>query len=538
MTTSKYRFHLIATVVFLWFAVNDARAETLPADSLTQTENEYAQEFFPHIYPGRHILTRPELPDSADVARAARKHFWRGAAETVGLNLALWSYDRYIQHGEFAYISWETIKENFRHGFEWDDDYLGTNMFAHPYNGSQYFNAGRSNGYGFYGSLLFAAGGSAMWELFMEKEYPSTNDIIATPIGGAALGEVLYRGSDLVLDDRSTGWERFGREAAAFVLDPMRGLTRIFSGDAWRTRETSGRVFGIPPISVEASAGYNLLSIHNNQNTNLSGGALEIAVEYGDRYAISTSRPYDYFSFLLELNFMKTQPLLNRVEIQGRLFSQRLIDSRDWDLTIGMYQHFDYFDSDTIRNRPVVDNSFAPCDVPYKFGTPASAGVGAMTRFIPPGRSWQIEGQLHFNGVFLGGILTDYYRDYHRNYNWGSGFGVKASVSWALANHRIIIDAANQFYQIYTWGGYNQNNMTEEGLEDVMGDASRSWFNHLECQVNYRLWQRLYLSVGVDYYLRQTNYSDHTVSGDFYSTHTPIIRSNQFGFHAMLTYKI
>lgn len=30
-----------------------------------------------------------------------------------------------------------------------------------------------------------------MWELFMECEYPSTNDIIATPIGGAALGEVF-----------------------------------------------------------------------------------------------------------------------------------------------------------------------------------------------------------------------------------------------------------------------------------------------------------------------------------------------------------
>ncbi len=64
-----------------------------------------------------------------------------------------------------------------------DNDHLNTNMFAHPYNGSLYFNAGRSNGYNFWQSELFAIGGSAMWEMFMECEYPSTNDIIATPIG-------------------------------------------------------------------------------------------------------------------------------------------------------------------------------------------------------------------------------------------------------------------------------------------------------------------------------------------------------------------
>ena len=62
----------------------------------------------------------------------------------------------------------------------------------------------------------FAIGGSAMWEMFMECEYPSTNDIIATPIGGAAIGEVLYRTSDMITDDRATGGERFGRGVRRF----------------------------------------------------------------------------------------------------------------------------------------------------------------------------------------------------------------------------------------------------------------------------------------------------------------------------------
>lgn len=126
-----------------------------------------------------------------DTTDCRKKHFWKAAGETFGLNVGLWAFDRYVLKGHYSYISLKTIKANFKHGFDWDNDHLSTNMFAHPYHGSLYFNAGRANGFNFWQSELFALGGSAMWELFMESEYPSKNDIIATPIGGAALGEVF-----------------------------------------------------------------------------------------------------------------------------------------------------------------------------------------------------------------------------------------------------------------------------------------------------------------------------------------------------------
>ena len=217
-------------------------AAILPAYSQIDTDTLEKADTLSVIYSGKlrfktHTLSREVVPpDSIDVARYRKKHFWRAAGETVGFNIGLWAFDRYVLDGHYAYISWSTIKENFRHGFEWDDDHLHTNMFDHPYNGSIFFNAGRSNGYNFWQSELFAIGGSAMWEMFMECEYPSTNDIIATPVGGAAIGEVLYRASDLIIDDRASGGERFGRELAAFVVNPMRGLTRIFSGDAWKAQ--------------------------------------------------------------------------------------------------------------------------------------------------------------------------------------------------------------------------------------------------------------------------------------------------------------
>lgn len=488
---------------------------------------------------GRHLVALPELPDSADVSRLQEKHFWRAGAETVGFNLGLWAFDRYVLDGHFAYISWNSIKENFKHGFEWDNDHLHTNMFDHPYNGSIFFNAGRSNGFNFWQSELFAIGGSAMWEMFMECEYPSTNDIIATPIGGAAIGEVLYRTSDLILDDRAGGGERFGREAAAFVVNPMRGLTRIITGDAWRRRPSSGRRFGIPPISVELSLGGKLLTLWDNDEATRAGVAAEINIEYGDRFAEKTETPYDYFSFLMEIQGVKTQPLLSRVEIEGRLLSKSIVDKKMVKASIGLYQHFDFFDSDTIKRREPSRSLLFPCVVPYKLGAPASVGGGVMARYTPH-PDYSIDAYAHANGLVLAGILTDFYRDYHRNYNWGSGFSIKAGINASLFKNRLSVQLANQYYKIYTWNGYDPNadwSTTPEGKPvNIQGDKSRSSFNHLEAALKYRIWKRLHLSAGMDFYWRSTRYTDMQVTEGRVVTMYPRVESKQIGAHLMLTY--
>ncbi len=215
-------------------------------------------------------------PDSADVAYYGKKHFWRAGAEVIGFNTGLWAFDRFVQKGDFAYISFNTIKENFKHGFIWDNDQLGTNTFLHPYNGSLYYAAGRSNGFNYWQSELFAIAGSALWELFMECEYPSTNDVIATPIGGAVLGETLFRASDAVLDDRSGGLERFEREFAAFILSPMRGINRLVTGQAWRRRATPGRMFGTPNIAMQMSLGVKMMAFQGRMRSPYPGAVMQL----------------------------------------------------------------------------------------------------------------------------------------------------------------------------------------------------------------------------------------------------------------------
>ncbi|MDE6741504.1 MAG: DUF3943 domain-containing protein [Muribaculaceae bacterium] len=508
--------------------------------------NKWHRGGYRHRVPYRHIVSTPIVPDSVDMVYHEKKHFWRAAAEVFGMNMGLWAFDRYALEGQYAYISWETIKENFRHGFEWDNDHLNTNMFAHPYNGSIFYNAGRSNGFNYWQSELFAIGGSAMWELFMEREYPSTNDIIATPIGGAALGEVFYRASDLVLNDRATGGERIGREVAAFILDPMRGITRIVSGQAWRKRATSGRRFGLPPISIEASIGARMLTMIETSGYSF-GPAAEINIEYGDRFEETTKVPYDYFSFNIELQALHTQPLLSRIEIMGRLMSKEIIDQEKVNMNIGLYQHFDFFDSDTIRQEK--QSELIPETVPYKLGVPASAGGGMMIRYIPDSRM-SIDGFTHLNLVALAGVSTDFYRDYHRNYSWGTGFSLKAGVNWALANDKVSVKLANQLYWVRTHNNFDSRYtwmMRPNGMAVELdgGDNGITTFDHLEASVNYRLRKNLYLSVGLDFYERHTHYPDMRIS--FYDSTNDNLpfswtdgfysKSQQLGTHVMATYK-
>ncbi len=459
------------------------------------------------------------LADTADLRYYGKKHFWRAAAETVGFNIGLWAFDRYIQKGDFAYISLNSIKENFRHGFIWDNDKLGTNTFLHPYNGSLYYNAGRANGFNFWQSELFAIGGSVMWELFMECEYPSTNDIIATPIGGAVLGEVFFRASDALLDDTSGGWERFGREAAAFIISPMRGINRIVMGDAWRRRVTTGRVFGNPRFGIQVSLGYKMMEFQGHFNDLMHGFTAQIDMEYGDRFQVKSTRPYDYFTVSAELAAMKSQPILSSLEMKGRLLAREIFKNHRSHVSIGLYQHFDFFDSDTIDG---LDR------VPYKLGIPASVGGGMMFRDVEE-RQWRFDAYAHVNGVILGSILSDHYRVDERNYNWASGFSVKAGANLVFNGDKLSFSFHHHFYRLFSMKGYRAGtDLDEENPKtlNVQGDHSCASFNVSEFRANVKLWRNIYATLSLMNYARSTRYRDF-----------PRQSSSSMSLRTMLTYK-
>lgn len=471
--------------------------------------------------PISHTIVPPVLPDSADLSYYRQPHFGQAAATIAGLNVGVWAFDRYVSKGDFAYISANSVKENFRHGFIWDNDLMGTNMFLHPYHGNLYFNSARSNGFNFWQSSLFAFGGSAMWELFMECEYPSTNDIVATPVGGTAIGEVFYRASDIVLNDTRTGWRRFGLEAAAFVLSPMRGLTRIINGDAWRKRSTPGRQFGIPNVAVELSSGTRIIELKDELFDSGIGATLQCNIEYGDRFDESdNAKPYDYFTFNAEINYNSSQPSLGELNIVGRLISRELLEHPDYKLSLGMYQHFDYYDSDTISD--------VSSTVPYKLGVPASLGCGLL--YLDKKRGdYAFDAYFHGNAVILGAVLSDYYKVDDRNYNLASGFSLKSGINMAFKKDRFSLAGSYEYYRLFTWKGYPEDidwNDYNPRTLNAQGDKSVATFGVATLRSDLRLWRHLYFTAQIAHYYRSTHYKDY-----------PSVKSSTGAGELMLTYK-
>ncbi|MDP9047301.1 MAG: DUF3943 domain-containing protein [Bacteroidota bacterium] len=99
---------------------------------------------------------------------------WKPALEVLGNNVFTWSIDRFLLNADFSHIGPSTWKYNIQKGWEWDADRFGVNFVAHPYSGSMYFNAARSQGYNYFQSVPFAVGGSLMWEYLAKIPGPLT----------------------------------------------------------------------------------------------------------------------------------------------------------------------------------------------------------------------------------------------------------------------------------------------------------------------------------------------------------------------------
>ena len=129
-----------------------------------------------------------------------------------------------------AKITPKTWWANMEQGWVWDLDDFTVNQIGHPYQGNNYFNAGRANGLSFYESAAVTAFGSATWEYFGETNHASLNDFINTTLGGIALGEMFHRAAWLVRDTHATGRGRLWNEIGATVDRSGHGREPVHHG--------------------------------------------------------------------------------------------------------------------------------------------------------------------------------------------------------------------------------------------------------------------------------------------------------------------
>ncbi|MHC2993881.1 hypothetical protein OB13_20715, partial [Pontibacter sp. HJ8] len=118
------------------------------------------------LFPDATLPTHPTGVVQTDSANSKRAPLWKPAVQVIGVNALFMGFNRYVTKADYGYVSPSTWKRNLRSEPEWDTDEFGINFLGHPYQGTLYFNAARSQGYNYWQSLPFAVGGSLTWEYF------------------------------------------------------------------------------------------------------------------------------------------------------------------------------------------------------------------------------------------------------------------------------------------------------------------------------------------------------------------------------------
>jgi hypothetical protein len=351
------------------------------------------------------------------------------AAGAFLANFLPWALNEFIPGRadlKISQLSPRSWWRNLETGWQWDDNAVSVNFFAHPYQGSLYYNAARSNGYGYWTGLAVAAAGSFHWECCGETHYMSVNDWVNTSFGGAAVGEVLYRLSSMVLDNQATGKERLGREAAAFVLAPTRGFTRMVSGNTRRVYENPSNPRDRVPEQVQTMVTVGIRGAESTRSARGGDldeafdphGFLEVDVTSGRLASLDRQKPFDYFTVSSQINLIKGRAI-GELRIHGSLWHRTLSESENTTSKLLLMQDFDYEDNPA-----------------FERGGQAFSLLHHQERRFSPDNvlTWGVGG----GWTLLGGVRSELgllsevegIRERYREYDFGTGPNAYLQSSW------------------------------------------------------------------------------------------------------------
>jgi hypothetical protein len=361
--------------------------------------------------PGEPPVLAPVDYGATPSERSAGNFLWP-LLDVIGINLTLWSIP-YVMGVPFAQITPKVWKENLQNGFQWDDNEFEVNQFAHPYQGGMYFTTARVNGLTFWEAVPYTMFGSAMWEFFLETEQPSTNDWMTTTWGGFLFGESLYRLSNRVLDDSTSGSTRFWKEFAGFAINPVNGLDRLISGQAWAD--------GPPGIQAELSVNLRV----GADGIGLSDGTgwgktfrAWIRFDYGDPYAKPELRvPFEAFNIAAQLS-ASSKIFGQGVDATGFLLGRRFsLGERDVNL-FAWALNFEYLTNGTTKVFTRESEGV------YQLGE-MGTGPAWLSR-VALGGGLSLDSELDLLAVPTGAITSPYAKyEANRSYDYGLGGALK-----------------------------------------------------------------------------------------------------------------
>ena len=396
-------------------------------------------------------LPLPPADDRRDGWGVRRSWGW-ATAEMFAINWGAAMFNEYARDANFNQISPRSFWENIETGFTYDDNEFKTNQLIHPFNGATYYNSARANGIGFWGSSAMSLAGAFVWECCGETHPISFNDMVSTGIGGIARGELMHRVSSLILNNTKRGAGRHAREAAALLVNPVRGFNRAVSGDWGEVKGNPVDPYDWrPDFHLDVRLGARVIgegeSITENTNTY---GLIEAAISYGDPWDPDNRKPFDRFDAITQTN-LGDKTRVGRLLIRGDLFSKLLGKNH----SLAFQQDFDYVDNEA-----------------YEYGG-QSLGPALLSRF-ELSETTQLWSRLQAYGIVLGAVnsqlsfLADVANQERiREYDYGPGVGGAVEL-YLMRKYRPLLTARYRYSYISVSNGsiYNSDE-TSAGLDST-----------------------------------------------------------------------
>jgi hypothetical protein len=382
--------------------------------------------------------------------------YLKAALDVILVNGLIWAIDRHVMQFDYSMINLSTIKENLQKGFLYDDDGFYMNQLLHPFHGSLNFNAARSEGVDYWFCIPYTFAGSLLWELFLEAERPSTNDLITTTMGGTLLGETSHRVTSLLLNSKAKGVEKGFQELVAGIINPVQALKRLFGSK--RTRKNFVD-YQLPYAGAITIGGDTIGPEHVLVNADYAA-LIGFEFVYGTPFLKRDREPMDYFNLSFECYVSEDRFAGSFLEC-GLLLGKNIKFLGNEDNLVGIFQHFDFIANEV-----------------YKISA-SCVGGGVVTRFRFSEKI-HLGVSVHLAPIIFGGSNSVYAEEVGRDYNLGSGLKENYKVSFDIAGFCHIYSGVSNYW-IHTVNGAEGN----ENIDIINSGISIPVLKHTNLGIEY-----------------------------------------------------